>query len=375
MNDLLRRVLRIHPEPVVELPEFNLVLQAEIDPAAYNMLAENEAYALQGRSGFLGDGDPLIWIEKSNTATRFRLTVKELAPKSQNGLHYRRWSFMLLDMRAAWNFLLIGLGIVGVSLPGVGAKSAQKSDAKTLIQSQCARCHSGSQPAGGVDLSGDLASIAGIKSVVPGRPHSSLLFKLVQDGTMPKGSPKLADEDIATIRDWILSVRPDPRPLFAARCISCHGATSPAALLDLSGNLAALAKLPQATFGDKGPTSAALYQRLADGSMPKGGTKLTDGELSSVKDWLNGLHPDPTTLFAAKCVKCHGATTPAAGLDLSGGLDALSGLKQVVKGKPAASSLYQRIADGSMPRGGPALSDSDSGLVWDWIHSLKPKDQ
>ena len=59
MNDLLRRVLRIHPKLVVELLAFNLVLQAEIDPAAYNMHAENEAYALQGRSELLGDGDPI----------------------------------------------------------------------------------------------------------------------------------------------------------------------------------------------------------------------------------------------------------------------------------------------------------------------------
>ena len=59
MNDLLRRVLRIHPKLVVELLAFNLVLQAGIDPVAYNMLAENEAYAVQGRSGFLGDRDPI----------------------------------------------------------------------------------------------------------------------------------------------------------------------------------------------------------------------------------------------------------------------------------------------------------------------------
>jgi mono/diheme cytochrome c family protein len=143
--------------------------------------------------------------------------------------------------------------------------------------------------------------------------------------------------------------------------------------LDLSGNLEALAKLPQTQFGDQGATSATLYKRLADGTMPKGGTKLTDDELSSVRDWLNGLHPDPRPLFAAKCVKCHGGGTPAAGLDLTGGLDAISGFKEVVKGKPAESSLYQRIADGTMPRGGPPLSDSDAGLVWDWINSLAPR--
>jgi len=276
-------------------------------------------------------------------------------------------------MRAAWNYLFVGFGVVGASYAGVAPTSTRHSDAKTVFQSQCARCHSGATPAGGVDLSGDLDSIAGVKKIVRGRPHASILFKLVRDGAMPKGAPKLSDDDIATIRDWIMSLRPDPRPLFASRCVGCHGGAHPAGSMDLSGNPEALAKLPETQYGEQGATSAMLYKRLADGSMPKNGVKLTDNELSFVQDWLNSLHPDPRSLFATKCVKCHGGATPRAGLDLTGGPDALAGLKQVVKGKPSDSSLYQRIADGSMPRGGPPLSDSDTGLVWDWIGSLGPR--
>jgi mono/diheme cytochrome c family protein len=190
---------------------------------------------------------------------------------------------------------------------------------------------------------------------------------------MPKGGTKLGDDDIATIRDWILSIRPDPRPLFASRCVSCHSGPSPVGSLNLTGNLEALAKLPETKFGDEGATSAVLYKRLADGSMPKNGVKLTEDELSYVKDWLNSLHPDPRPVFVASCVKCHGGATPAAGLDLTGDLNSLAGLKQVVKGKAGDSALYKRIADGTMPRGGQPLSDSEAGLVWDWIDSLTPR--
>lgn len=268
--------------------------------------------------------------------------------------------------------MFVGFGVLGATYGGVTPPPTRQTDAKSLFQAQCAKCHSGATPAAGIDLSGDLPDIAATKSVVRGRPSASVLFKVVRDGVMPKGAPKMSADDVATIRNWIMSLRPDPRPMFASRCTGCHKGPSPAGSLDLSGDLDALSKLPDVKFGDQGATTAVLYKRLADGSMPKNGTKLTEDELSFVKDWLNSLQPDPRSLFAAKCVKCHGGGSPAAGLDLTGNLDALAGLKQVVKGKPGESALYQRIADGSMPRGGQPLTDSEAGLVWDWIKSLEP---
>lgn len=271
-------------------------------------------------------------------------------------------------MRALWNFAFVGLGVLGATYAGVAPRATQQSDVKALFQARCAKCHGGEMPAGNVDLSGELTDIAGVEPIVKGRPQSSILYKLVRDGEMPKGAPKLSPDELETIRDWIMSLRPDPKRLFNTHCIGCHGGSNPAGSLDLSGNLDALAKLPQM----KGATSAVLYKRLADGSMPKNGVKLKDDELSYVRDWLNSPDPDPRPLFAAKCVKCHTGATPAAGMDLSGDLASLAGLKQVVKGKPVESSVYSRIADGSMPRGGQPLSDSEVGLVWDWILSFTP---
>lgn len=238
-----------------------------------------------------------------------------------------------------------------------------------VFTTKCVGCHGGSNPAAGLDLSRSIDTIATYKEVIRSKPHASMLFKVVDSGSMPKGGTKLSPTEIASVRDWIMSLRPDPRPLFNARCINCHSGASPAAQLDLTGSLDDFAKLKQVVPGAGGATDCSLYKRVADGSMPKGGTKLTDGELGLVKDWLTGMHPNPKPIIQAKCIGCHSGGSPAGGMDLSMPLE---DLKEVVKGKPAESALYLRVADGTMPKGHPPLTDSDQGQIWDWIASLKP---
>src|SRR5580693_10798845 len=65
---------------------------------------------------------------------------------------------------------------------------------------------------------------------------------------------------------------PDPSALLKDRCGGCHGAQGAAAMLNLTTDLDTLAAAPQVVRGH--PKDSALYKRLADGSMPKGGTKL-----------------------------------------------------------------------------------------------------
>lgn len=278
---------------------------------------------------------------------------------------------------SSWIVFAVSTVLAGMAVSPFHGKalrtSAAPDDVKAIFQAHCVSCHSGAFPAGSLDLSGDLAGIAATKAVVRGRPHSSALYKAVADGSMPKGGPKLSDLDIAAIQNWIIGLRPDPRALFATRCVGCHGAANPAAGLDLSGGLDALAKLSQANFSDEGATSSVLYKRLADGSMPKNGTKFTEDELALVRDWLNTVHPNPHALFRAKCVSCHGSSSPAAGLDLSASLDVLAGQKVVLKGKPAESALYKSVATGYMPKGGQHLTDRELALVWYWVASL-PKE-
>lgn len=272
-----------------------------------------------------------------------------------------RWPVVLVVLSCPLALVLAGMP--------VGQKTSTDPDPRPLFKAKCVSCHGGAFPAGGIDLS-DSADLTKLKAVVRGRPHDSSLFKAVDSGGMPKGGDNPPAE-IAVIRDWIVSLRPDPRPLFQAKCVSCHGATNPAAGLSLSGSLEDLAKLKQASTDGKTPVETTLYRRIADGSMPRGGTKLSEGEMTLVRDWIGGLQPDLKPLMQAKCVRCHTGSSGAGGLDLTVSLESLAGSREVVKGNPAASNLYKRVADGTMPRGGPKLSDSEIGLFWDFVAKQK----
>lgn len=96
---------------------------------------------------------------------------------------------------------------------------------------------------------------------------------------------------------WSAAVPPPTRstyerdilPLMRARCFGCHGAGLPAAGLDirtvgdlLEGGYSGPAVVPGA------PEKSLLYQILKDGRMPKGGSKLSPGDLDRVARWIRG---------------------------------------------------------------------------------------
>ncbi len=75
-------------------------------------------------------------------------------------------------------------------------------------------------------------------------------------------------------------------------------------------------------------------------------------------------------LFRAKCIGCHGAGLPEAGLDLRTRGDLLEGGYSgpaVVPGSPEKSVLYQTLADGRMPKGGRRFTPQELRVVADWI--------
>jgi mono/diheme cytochrome c family protein len=80
---------------------------------------------------------------------------------------------------------------------------------------------------------------------------------------------------------------------------------------------------------------------------------------------------DIRPLLAAKCVRCHGGERTSAGLDITTS-SALANSPAIVKGDPAASKLYQHIASGKMPLGGPRLTPDQVALVADWIRAGAP---
>ncbi len=75
---------------------------------------------------------------------------------------------------------------------------------------------------------------------------------------------------------------------------------------------------------------------------------------------------DVRPLFADRCVRCHGGERTSAGFDITTG-ESFRKAAVVVIGDPEASKLYQHVASGKMPLGGPRLNVVEVSLIGDWI--------
>ncbi len=71
-----------------------------------------------------------------------------------------------------------------------------------------------------------------------------------------------------------------------------------------------------------------------------------------------------TAVFAAKCASCHAVFSSYESLMASG---------MVISKNPDQSPLYQKVASGQMPKGGPMLSDSEVKAIFNWISAGAPK--
>src|SRR5215471_12288696 len=83
-------------------------------------------------------------------------------------------------------------------------------DVRPLFARRCFACHSASEMRSGLNLESYAGVMKGGSSgdvAIAGRAASSMLFKVVNrdEGVpqMPLGQPKLPDNEIALIRDWI----------------------------------------------------------------------------------------------------------------------------------------------------------------------------
>ena len=83
-------------------------------------------------------------------------------------------------------------------------------DVKPIFARRCFQCHNAGEMRAGLNLESYGGVLKGGGSgdiVIPGRPASSLLFKVIshEDGVprMPLGGSKLPDPEITAIRDWI----------------------------------------------------------------------------------------------------------------------------------------------------------------------------
>lgn len=97
--------------------------------------------------------------------------------------------------------------------------AAGKADPLAVLEASCIKCHGGRDTKGGLDLTNREGLLNGSDSgptVVPGKPADSLLIQTVKheaDPHMPPKGPKLSDEAIATLADWIKAGVPYARKM------------------------------------------------------------------------------------------------------------------------------------------------------------------
>jgi hypothetical protein len=91
-------------------------------------------------------------------------------------------------------------GLLGFSAPTFEGSVAP------ILEARCVKCHSGSEPAGNLDMRTRDSLVKGGKSgpaVVPGSSATSNLLLRIRGGQMPLGGPALSNSEIEQIRAWI----------------------------------------------------------------------------------------------------------------------------------------------------------------------------
>src|SRR5262249_15387725 len=100
-----------------------------------------------------------------------------------------------------WCVLLGGL------LPlALGADIQFEKEVLPILDANCAKCHSGRSPQGGLDVRTRTSLLKGGNSgpaIVPGAPDKSLLYSRVQSAQMPVGGKPLGKEELDRLRMWI----------------------------------------------------------------------------------------------------------------------------------------------------------------------------
>lgn len=110
----------------------------------------------------------------------------------------------------------ISVGFAAFPAGFVMAAPVFEKDVRPILKAHCFHCH-GEDGEKKADLDVRLARflVKGGKSgpaLVAGKPAESHLLEVLKSGEMPKEKPKLSDQDIDTIEQWILAGAPTARP-------------------------------------------------------------------------------------------------------------------------------------------------------------------
>ncbi|MBG9375627.1 hypothetical protein I5907_05240 [Panacibacter sp. DH6] len=174
-----------------------------------------------------------------------------------------------------------------------------EADVLPIFQTSCAKsgCHDAATHEEGYVLD----SYANIvkKGIDPGRPNDSKIFEEIVDGDMPpNGEPNLTNEQIATIRQWILEGAKNTNncsscdaavftysaaiaPIMTTNCVACHSAT----LQNGGVNLSTYEGVKSAA--NSGALIGTVTHAAGFSPMPQGGNKLSDCNIAQIQQWID----------------------------------------------------------------------------------------
>lgn len=127
-----------------------------------------------------------------------------------------------------------------------------------------------------------------------------------------------------------------------------------------------------ARMGRGNPEDSSIYQRVKDGTMPKGGPAFTTAELETTRAFVVALNtatvPTPPVevtafaslkemLFAPKCVTCHKGLADETRIPP----------QWLTPGDPEKSKLYLAVKNNSMPKWYDQVTAAELSLVHDYI--------
>jgi len=198
------------------------------------------------------------------------------------------------------------------------AQPVFESAVAPILRAHCLDCHNPSRRKGDLDLSTPVGLLKGSESgpvFKPGEPDHSLLFELVHRGEMPKKGPRLSDEQVKTIRQWIaggarfrerpaVAERPphqhDIIPIMLLRCNACHGPQLQRGGLVMNSRAAMLKggrSGPAIVPGD--PDASLAVQRIEKMLCPPKGQLLkyfvkrpTRSEIEKLRAWIAAGAPE-----------------------------------------------------------------------------------
>jgi len=131
---------------------------------------------------------------------------------------------MLVHSKKKLAALMVLLMTVSVPVDAYSQQTPRRTDSDPvlfekeilpILERNCAKCHAGSAPQGGLDVRTRASLLRGGTkgpAVVPGSAEKSLLLQRVRGGEMPIGGPPLAGTDVGLIRHWIEHGAPAAHP-------------------------------------------------------------------------------------------------------------------------------------------------------------------